>query len=117
MHWAPEPRLNSANSGKGSSEDGAGRGVPIIATYEPQPMAFSQNIRGEVRLESGQGQIMGALSAGGGMPGQGLPTIASVSIRGRAVGDKGHIVLPSIEAHFRCTLEPPREGGWPGWST
>jgi DNA (cytosine-5)-methyltransferase 1 len=49
-------------------------------------MAFAQNVRGEVRLKSGHGQVAGALSTGGGKPGQGRPMIAAVSLRGRAGG-------------------------------
>jgi DNA (cytosine-5)-methyltransferase 1 len=54
-----------------ASEDGAGRGNPIVA--------FAENSRAEVRLEGGDGQIVGALSTGGGKPGQGMPTIAGSS--------------------------------------
>lgn len=74
--------LNTANSGKGSSEDGTGRGVPVVAQPAPfagNALAFSQNLRGEVRLEAGHGQIAGALGAGGGKPGQGYPAIATSS--------------------------------------
>jgi DNA (cytosine-5)-methyltransferase 1 len=38
--------------------------------------AFAENSRAEVRLEGGDGQIVGALSTGGGKPGQGHPVIA-----------------------------------------
>ena len=38
--------------------------------------AFAENSRSEVRLEGGNGQIVGTLSAGGGKPGQGQPCIA-----------------------------------------
>jgi DNA (cytosine-5)-methyltransferase 1 len=72
--------LGTANGGKGCGEDGTGRGVPIIA------MAFAQNTRGELRLEAGHGQCVGALSTGGGKPGQGCPAIVAVSLRGRAQG-------------------------------
>ncbi|MCV4285044.1 DNA cytosine methyltransferase [Pseudomonas capsici] len=47
--------------------------------------AFAENSRSEVRLEGGDGQIAGSLSAGGGKPGQGTPCIA-VSLRGREGG-------------------------------
>lgn len=40
-------------------------------------VAFAENTRAEVRLEGGDGQRTGALSAGGGKPGQGTPTVAS----------------------------------------
>lgn len=71
--------LNTANGGKGCGEDGTGRGVPIVThpvSAAAYPVAFAQNSRDEVRLESGDGQIVGALSLGGGKPGQGLPAIA-----------------------------------------
>ena len=65
------------------TEDGNGRGVPIISMRyrldESDSVAFAQNSRGEIRLEGGRGDLVGALSTGGGKPGQGLPTIASLS--------------------------------------
>jgi DNA (cytosine-5)-methyltransferase 1 len=73
--------LNTAIGGKGSSEDGTGRGVPIVTQLTSRsatPVAFAQNSRNEVRLEAGDGQIVGALSVGGGKPGQGMPAIAYV---------------------------------------
>lgn len=39
-------------------------------------VAFAENSRGEIRLEGGDGTRTGALSTGGGKPGQGVPTIA-----------------------------------------
>ncbi|MGJ3438646.1 DNA (cytosine-5-)-methyltransferase [Pseudomonas sp. Je.1.5.c] len=39
-------------------------------------LAFAENSRAEVRLEGGDGQVVGTLSAGGGKPGQGQPCIA-----------------------------------------
>jgi len=39
-------------------------------------LAFAENTRAEVRLVGGDGQIVGALSTGGGKPGQGFPAIA-----------------------------------------
>lgn len=50
-----------------ASEDGTGRGQPIIA-------AFAENSRGELRFEGGDGARCGTLSTGGGKPGQGIPT-------------------------------------------
>jgi DNA (cytosine-5)-methyltransferase 1 len=50
-----------------ASEDGTGRGQPIVA-------AFAENTRAEIRYESGDGSVTGALSTGGGKPGQGTPT-------------------------------------------
>jgi DNA (cytosine-5)-methyltransferase 1 len=49
------------------SEDGTGRGQPIVA-------AFAENSRAELRYESGDGAITGSLSGGGGKAGQGMPS-------------------------------------------
>lgn len=38
-------------------------------------LAFAENSRAEVRLENGDGKIAGALSTGGGKPGQGTPCV------------------------------------------
>jgi len=91
--------LNTANNGKGCSEDGTGRGVPVVAVnYRFQGrditadiksstcISFAQNSRDELRLEGGHGHIVGALSAGGGKPGQGYPVVATISFRGREHG-------------------------------
>jgi DNA (cytosine-5)-methyltransferase 1 len=40
-----------------------------------QAIAFAENSRGEVRLEGGDGQRTGAISHGGGKPGQGYPAV------------------------------------------
>ncbi|MBV6791573.1 DNA cytosine methyltransferase [Xanthomonas euvesicatoria] len=127
--------LNTANNGKGCSEDGTGRGVPIIASPPVSVVvAFAQNNRSEVRLESGHGQVTGTLMSGG-KPGYGQPVIASVSLRGRAVGstaelghdlspalrassggrDKGHVLASTYEAHFRYTLKKPGDTDWSQW--
>lgn len=156
--------LSTANGGKGCSEDGTGRGIPIIAftaqdrgadaMVELAPtlragghrnsranagvvpaIAFAQNSRGELRLESGRGQIAGTLSTGGGKPGQGRPMVLSVALRGREQGlaaelgdgispalrtsnggsDKGHVLTPELEAHFRYTPIEPGGTGWLTW--
>ncbi|MCY1391813.1 hypothetical protein D9M71_66650 [compost metagenome] len=118
--------LDTANGGKGCGEDGTGKGVPIVVTYAPQVPAFVQNNRSEVRLESGHGQLACMLLYGG-KPGYELPMIASVSPRGRehglaaelgdgicagsVGGDKGHVLAPAYEAHFRYTpLHSARTG-------
>ncbi|KGB99462.1 DNA cytosine methyltransferase [Burkholderia cepacia] len=54
-----------------ASEDGTGRGTPLV------PVAFAENSRAELRLEGGDGQRVGAISTGGGKPGQGVPMIAT----------------------------------------
>ncbi|WP_338678946.1 DNA cytosine methyltransferase [Janthinobacterium sp. TB1-E2] len=51
-----------------ASEDGTGRGQPIVA-------AFAENSRAEIRLEGGDGSRTDALSTGGGKPGQGTPMV------------------------------------------
>ncbi|MBA4243722.1 MAG: DNA cytosine methyltransferase [Pseudomonas sp.] len=127
--------LDTANGGKGCGEDGTGKGVPVVAVYSPQAVAFAQNSRGELRLESGHGQLCGALSTGGGKPGQGLPMIASVALRGRAHGiaaelgggisptlracsgggDKGHVLAPAYDAHFLYTQKVADAADWSPW--
>lgn len=52
--------------GADASEDGTGRGTPIV-------VAWAENSRAEVRYEGGDGQTVGALKTGGGKPGQGYP--------------------------------------------
>lgn len=50
-------------------------------------VCFAENSRAEVRLEGGDGQRTGALSTGGGKPGQGTPMVAvAVALRGREGG-------------------------------
>lgn len=135
--------LDTANGGKGCGEDGTGKGIPIIAftaqdfgadaaantaptlrTKVMPAIAFAQNSRGELRWESGHGQIAGTLSTGGGKPGQGRPMVLSMALRGRdgaAAGDPAPLSLhtsegdgvgrapaPGYEAHFLC--EAPTAG-------
>ncbi|MCD9008062.1 DNA cytosine methyltransferase [Luteimonas sp. XNQY3] len=91
--------LNTANGGKGCSEDGSGRGVPTIAhrVLSPAPMAFAQNSRGEVRLESGHGHIAGTLCAGG-KPAYGLPAIVSPASDAEATPDAQPHGIPTHDA-------------------
>lgn len=127
--------LDTANGGKGCGEDGTGKGVPIVTVWAPQAVAFAQNSRGELRLESGHGQLTGTLSTGGGKPGQGRPMIASVALRGRTHGmiaelgadispalracgggsDKSHVLAPTYEAHFLYTPQEADATGWSPW--
>lgn len=124
--------LNTANNGKGSSEDGTGRGVPVIgfptsmagdvshplttaysvtedgngrglpivslrySVNDPsvRGFAFAQNSRGEVRLEGGRGDRIGALARGRGKPGQGLPVIAQAHVAN--FESSGHLGLTRI---------------------
>lgn len=55
------------SEGADASEDGTGRGTPIVNT----PFAFHENSRAEVRVTD----IAGNLTTGGGKPGQGYPAI------------------------------------------
>lgn len=59
-----------------SGETGKGDAAPCVARCE-EHAAFAENTRGEVRLFNGDGQITGALSAGGGKPGQGYPSVVT----------------------------------------
>ncbi len=116
-------------------EAGNGRGVPRCCwslsaqagggstCYALAPVAFAQNSRGELRLEGGLGQRFGALSTGGGKPGQDVPMIASVALRGRPQGiraelggniayaicastgggEQPHVLFPSLESHCNAS--------------
>lgn len=59
-----------------SGETGKGDAAPCVARCL-ELAAFAENTRGELRLFNGDGQITGALSAGGGKPGQGFPSVVS----------------------------------------
>jgi DNA (cytosine-5)-methyltransferase 1 len=63
-----------------SGPDGVGvqadHAYTLEARAEVQAVAFAENSRAEVRLEGGDGQRCGALSTGGGKPGQGVPMVA-----------------------------------------
>ena len=49
---------------------------PLDTDGGTQAVAFAENSRAEVRLEGGDGSRCGAISTGGGKPGQGVPMIA-----------------------------------------
>lgn len=68
-----------------SSKWAKGSGGPAGDEHYNLVAAFAENTRAELRLEGGDGQRVGALSTGGGKPGQGVPTIAFQE-RGRADG-------------------------------
>lgn len=82
--------LNTANNGKGCSEDGTGRGVPIIASVCGRKHGVAAEL------------------------GDDLSSTLRASSGG---GDKGHVLLPSYDAHFRYDPAPVREDGTPDWST
>ena len=51
----------------------------LEARAEVQAVAFAENSRHELRLEGGDGTRCGALSTGGGKPGQGTPCVATAA--------------------------------------
>lgn len=129
--------LDTANGGKGCGEDGTGKGIPIIAFTAQDygadaaeglsptmragkavpAIAFAQNSRGELRWESGYGRVAGALSTGGGKPGQGLPMIIGATFPDGAPG----IDMTSTDAqqllqgHFLYTPDKNNPTGWSRW--
>lgn len=62
---------NGGNDGMAYVRDGVGP----LDTSQTKAVFFAQHIRGEVVLSGGDGQVAGALSAGGGIPGQGYPAL------------------------------------------
>ncbi len=68
-------------------------------------LAFAENSRSEVRLEGGDGELVGALSTGGGKPGQGLPCIAFQE-RGREGGRS-----LEVGGDIAYALTAPGDGG------
>lgn len=80
-----------------ASEDGTGRGTPLVPVTYPclrsgnqynnsdpgmeasMLVSFAENFRGEIRIEGGDGHRTGALNTGGGKPGQGLPAVGTAS--------------------------------------
>ncbi|RCL28579.1 DNA cytosine methyltransferase [Pseudomonas sp. AFG_SD02_1510_Pfu_092] len=70
-------------------------------------LAFAENSRAEVRLEGGDGQVVGTLSAGGGKAGQGQPCIAfSCKDHG---ADAGHLA-PTLRAMGHGASHPNAGG-------
>lgn len=97
--------------GHDASEDGSGRGAPIVAfdckgtqvqfttdgtmtTLRSMghsgshqnagghaAVAFAENSRAELRLEGGDGQTVGTIGTGGGKPGQGYPAVLTSAVR------------------------------------
>ncbi len=89
-----------------ASEDGTGRGTPIVSAFGGRTdgeravsttlstkqqrldfdtetflvAAFAENTRGEIRFEDGDGGRTGTLSTGGGKPGQGRPCVLQVDV-------------------------------------
>jgi DNA (cytosine-5)-methyltransferase 1 len=111
----------------GVTEDGNGRGLPIISIAccidaakqlsvcgDDHLFAFAQNSRGELRLQGGHGQQVGALTGGGGKPGQGLPMIASAPCTPEHSDDVNSHA--AAEGYFECRQDPRTgKSGWPHW--
>ena len=121
------PTTTHALRGEGfdASEDGTGRGTPLVphvvgplaCNTGPNghdagnfacnqavdaghvlPVAFAENSRGEMRLEGGDGQRTGALSTGGGKPGQGVPMICFPATLSGAQHASAEDVCPALGA-------------------
>lgn len=98
-----------------ASEDGTGRGTPIV------PVAFAQNTRDEVRLFGGDGQVVGALAAEPGMKQQSYvaePVAfrdvaqALTSNYGKQADNSDTALGPNIVAHHAVAFDMRgREGG------
>ncbi|MGJ7133320.1 phage N-6-adenine-methyltransferase [Morganella morganii] len=69
-------------------------------------ISFAENSQGEIRLQGGDGQIVGPLSTGGGKPGQGYPAVVSFQERGR---DGGRNL--EIGGELAYALTSPAGGG------
>ncbi|WP_060476690.1 DNA cytosine methyltransferase [Pseudomonas monteilii] len=70
-------------------------------------LAFAENSRSEIRLEGGDGQVVGTLSTGGGKPGQGLPCIAfSCKDHGADAGE----LAPTLRAMGHGSSHPNAGG-------
>ena len=67
---------NETNGPGGAGFRTDGKAYTLEARHHVQAVAFAENSRQEVRLEGGDGRRTGALSTGGGKPGQGRPCVA-----------------------------------------
>ena len=108
-----------------ASEDGTGRGTPIVihGTQDPcvssqaftlgrnsgqeNVVAFAENSRAELRLEGGTGSRAGTLTGGGGKAGQGVPTIAIQN----ATRGKSQNGLGVSESEIMYTLDTASQHG------
>lgn len=116
------PVISHALSGEGfdASEDGTGRGVPLVPALAwalqerdakgadsdtkeghliPVALAIHENQRGEITLSD----TAGSLKIGGGKPGQGYPAVA-ICIHADAIGRTGAAKTPSPDAEGRVRL-------------
>jgi DNA (cytosine-5)-methyltransferase 1 len=71
-------RVNPASGPNGVGVQ-ADHAYTLEARAEVQAVAFAENSRAELRLEGGDGSRCGALSTGGGKPGQGVPMVATTA--------------------------------------
>ena len=91
-HLIPQTAHTLRGEGFDASEDGTGRGTPLV------PVAFAENSRNELRLEGGDGQRTGTLSTGGGKAGQGVPMIAFPARMSATQHASAENVSPSLGA-------------------
>ena len=100
---------NSGPDGVGVQADHA---YTLEARAEVQAVCFAENSLAEIRLEGGDGQRTGALSTGGGNPGQGTPMVA-YGIPGNWIGRKpengGNAVEPMHDVS-PCQTKTDRHG-------
>lgn len=89
-HAAVAYPLQEVGKRTGVSTDDVRAGIGIGGAADPMftlqasaqhGVAFAENSRAELRLEGGDGNRTGALSTGGGKPGQGVPMIAGSAVR------------------------------------
>lgn len=80
-------------------------------------VAFAENSRAEVRLEGGDGSLVGALSTGGGKAGQGCPTISIMGLVRRLLPIEcerlqgfpdGHTLIPYRNKPIKDCPDGPR---------
>lgn len=111
----PPPRRGTRGEDTGGSRPGAagGGGLVVMAhgqanaeithdfsptltcNHEAPVVAFAQNGDAELSLVQGDGQVVGALTGGGGKPGQGYPAIAIDTYNQSITGAVSHTVRAS----------------------
>lgn len=94
----PSPALNCNRDGAPITFSLHGTQDPDLSIEAAHPLgrnngqenaiAFAQNSRNELRLEGGDGQVAGALSTGGGKPGQGSPMVAMTQFGDELAGSQ-----------------------------